>query len=94
MKAQHLCSDFALQSYEGAPLSIAAVHRHSGGYTLLVESQRYPQAGHVQIEGLVPDRYYLLDGAAHRFARTDSVGVAAAELRLTAASLLTVAPLI
>lgn len=86
----YLPRDFAMQSVGiGAARSVSI----GGSVTLLAAWDR-AGPGFVQVAGLRPDRYYMVAGATHRFARADANGEALVVVRPDGSVLITLMPVI
>jgi len=86
--------NFALQSRGSAGFSISHWQKEGRRITAMVHADAYPQRGVLQLEGLLPERHYLLHGATQLFCRADAAGTAWIELSLHGPSLLLVMPVI
>jgi hypothetical protein len=87
----HLSEDFALQSF-----TVEAIHSVSicGGSVALLAACDRAGADHVRVTGLRPNRFYVLAGATHRFARADAEGEALIAFTPDAPVLITLVPVI
>jgi hypothetical protein len=86
--------NFALQSKSSGNLAVSHFRKDGRGMTAMVNADAYPHRGMLQLEGLMPGRHYLLQGAARRFCRADAAGTTWIELALQRPSLLIVTPVI
>ena len=87
----HLLADFALQSF-----AVEVIHSVpiGGGSVALTAACDRAGAGLVTVAGLRPNRYYVLAGATHRFARADAEGEALIAVTPDAPVLITLVPVI
>jgi hypothetical protein len=86
-----LLEDFALQS--PVVQQTHGVWICGGSVALLAACDR-AGAGHVRVTGLRPNRFYVLAGANHRFARADDEGEALIAFTPDAPVLITLVPVI
>jgi hypothetical protein len=89
-----LPTNFASQSISAGGLEISHLENTQRRITALVQAETYPRPGVVKLEGLMPERHYLLRGAVQLFCRANAEGVAWIELSLEQPSLLVVTPVI
>ena len=94
MTTVYLPANFAPQSSVSARLVLTQIFEQAGTLAAFVEADVYPSAGILRLEGLRPNRHYLLRGTAQRFSRTDERGTARLELVLTGPTLLLISPVI
>jgi len=80
--------NFALQSKSTDGLMISHLEKAHRRITALIHAETYPRRGMLKLDGLIPERHYLLRGAAQRFCRADAAGTAWIELSLEQPSLL------
>ena len=81
-------TNFASQSYDCPAFSISHWQKEGRRITAIVHAGTYPQRGRLQLEGLMPERHYVLQGATQLFCRADAAGTAWVELSLQRPSLL------
>jgi len=86
--------NFASQSKHTPELVISHLEKKGCRIAVMVHAGTYPQRGVLRLEGLLPERHYLLQGAAQLFCRADAAGTAWIELSLQGPSLLLVTPVI
>ena len=89
-----LSMNFALQSRGISRLEILHLEKEGRRITALVQADAYPRHGELRLERLMPERHYLLRGAAQLFCRADAAGTAWVELSLERPSLLVATPVI
>lgn len=87
-------NDLALGPESAPGIVVAHAVRIDRRLVAMIIAGKYPQVGTVQVDGLMPGRYYHLRGADHRFARADTKGRALIALVLHGPTELLVSPVI
>lgn len=102
MSSSHLAIDFALQSYStehvhvaGAAVVDALVHEGGRGAVLCLDARNATHSEVVIcVNGMLPDRFYRIEGLAGGFIRADKHGVLTLVAQIERRALIVIVPVI